>query len=871
MIPLAGIYGEQQSDSTKKRADYDIPKRKYFAERISGNQPVIDGMLNDDCWRKDEGWQGDFTQREPRSGDAPTEETKVKILYDDNNLYVAIRCYDSEPEKIDRRSSRRDNWGGDVAGIAIDSYFDKRTAFEFDMTAAGVQLDAVPINDGTSWDMSWDAVWYGKTFIEDSAWTIEMQIPFSQLRYPAKPEYTWGLHVWRWINRKQEEADWQYIPKEAPGMVHLYGELHGIKGIQSSRKLEILPYFVGKLNTFKKEEGNPFATGRSNKFSGGVDGKVGITSNMTLDFTVNPDFGQVEADPSNMNLTAFETFYSEKRPFFVEGKNILEFGINDDDRLFYSRRIGHQPVYYPSSGNGEYVKMPEMTSILTALKLTGKTNDGLSLGFLSSLTAKENAEIDNGTSRQNMAVEPLSHYFVGRFQKEVNQGNTIFGGMLTAVNRSISDNHLKFLNTAAYTGGFDIRHQWDNKTYYMELKTIFSHIRGDKSAIQSAQLSPVRYFQRPDAGYLKYDTLRTSLSGFGGILAFGKEGNGKWRFSGNLVMRSPGLELNDIGYLRLTDIITEFSNIGYVVTTPTDLLLNYSINAYQYIDWNFGGKSTGHGLILNLSSQFHNFWSIWLSLSRDFAFLDTRILRGGPALLIPDYTSFSGGMSTDGTKPFSFEVSFNKNENVNSTASYSAINPGLTMRFSDRFNLSAHFNYNIEKNNLQYITTRNFEQKDIYLMGRIDRKTSGITFRVDYNITPQISVQYYGSPYITAGSYSNYKKILNPGADKYEDRFYSFSGDQINIKDNTVFINDNSSGPSDYNFYKPDFNFKQFRSNLVLRWEYKAGSTIYLVWSQGRTNFETTGEYSWRNDMERLYDVYPDDLFLIKLNHWFSF
>ncbi|MDP4190769.1 MAG: DUF5916 domain-containing protein [Bacteroidota bacterium] len=868
------ILSNEISDSSYVReSTYNIPKRIYNAEKLINTKPVIDGELDDNCWENLGEWQSDFTQREPRSGNSPTEKTAVKILYDEENLYVAIRAYDKEPGKIDRRSSRRDEMGGDEVGIALDSYFDHRTAYEFDISAAGIQLDAIPLNDGTSWDMNWNAVWYAKVALEDSAWTAEMCIPFSQLRFAEKKEQIWGLHVWRWINRKQEEDDWQYIPKDSPGMVHLYGELHGIKGIGDPVKFEVLPYLVSKVNTFKKEEGNPFATGKRNSFSAGLDGKLGVSSNLTMDFTINPDFGQVEADPSSINLTSFETFYSEKRPFFLEGKDILDFGISDGDQMFYSRRIGHKPAYTPEVNSGEFVRIPESTSILSALKLTGKTSNGISLGFISSLTAKENAEISSGNSQLKKTAEPLTHYFVGRFQKEYNEGNTIWGGMLTAVNRFFSEEYLKFINNAAYSAGVDLRHQWDNKTYYFNLKATLSNIKGDQQSIRNLQISPVHNFQRPDAEHLKYDSLRTSISGYGGMFSFGKEGNGRLRFSGSITFRSPGLELNDIGYLRQADLIIQRFAIGYVVNTPTDLFLNYSLYFNQHSDWDFGGNYIQTGYSLETSSQFHNFWGAQLNLSQEFPFLDTRVLRGGPAVKYTGDWKLYSGIWTDRTKKLSMELYYTDIIYEDQISRYTSLAPGITIRTSDRFNMSASINYSSTINDLQYIQTISWSSANSYLMGKMTQKTLGLTFRMEYYLTPELSVQYYGSPFVSAGKYSNFKKISNqPRAEKYSDRFHRFSDKEICFqeKSNSYFIDENSDGIFDYDISKPDFNFKEFRSNLVIRYEYKAGSTIYFIWSQGRTGFENNGEFSWGKDMRKLYDVYPDNIFLIKLNHWFS-
>ena len=382
------------------------PKREYQTDPIIHSLPKIDGILDDACWFNDGAWEGNFIQERPVEGGLPSQNTEFKILYDQEHIYVAIRAYDNEPDKIDFRPAKRDDFGGDIVGVAFDSYYDQRTAFEFNLTASGGKVDLIAI--GNHFDTDWNAVWEGKTSIEDSAWTAEMKIPLSQLRYSGQSQQVWGLHVWRWFSRNQEEDQWQLIPRYTPARVNEYGTLTGLQELKKSRRLELMPYAVGKLTRSEKEAGNPFATGNDFDFSGGLDGKVGITSNFTMDFTINPDFGQGEADPSVLNLSAYETFYEEKRPFFLEGKNILDFDMGRD-MLFYSRRIGSSPSYYPDIEDNEYVDIPDNTRILSALKVTGKNQNGLSIGIMQSFTAREYADIRSSEDESRIeTVEPLT-------------------------------------------------------------------------------------------------------------------------------------------------------------------------------------------------------------------------------------------------------------------------------------------------------------------------------------------------------------------------------------------------------------------------------------------------------------------------------
>ncbi len=523
------------------------PNKSYTASRVNPQAPRIDGKLDDAVWAGG-GWEGGFIQSHPYEGREPSQKTEFKIFYDDDAVYVAVRALDTRPREIERRISRRDNCNGDSISVSIDSLFDHLTAYVFSVNACGVKGDRMVVNGGMDWsdehDMSWDPIWDAAAAIGSDGWAAEMRIPFSQLRFGKKDQQVWGLQVSRYLFRLSEESEWQPIPRSAPGYVHLYGELRGLRGLAAPHQVEITPYTVGRLETYPAVPGDPFATGSDASLVGGVDGKIGVTSDLTLNFTAYPDFGQVEADPSVVNLTAYETFFEEKRPFFVEGRNILNYqlvggdGESSADNLFYSRRIGRNPLYEPSTS--AYLELPGATSILGAFKLTGKTRSGLSIGVLDGLTAKESALLSDGVDSYRIPVEPLTNYFVGRAQQDYNRGATTVGGMLTWVKRDIQDPHLSFLHDAAATGGLDFLHTWKDKKYFFSFKTVFSQVHGSPEAILETQTSPVHYFQRPDADYVSVDPQRTSLFGTGGAVETGKQGGGPLAVRGRVHLAVPG-------------------------------------------------------------------------------------------------------------------------------------------------------------------------------------------------------------------------------------------------------------------------------------------------------------------------------------------
>jgi len=852
-------------------------KRTYTTQHVNPHPPTIDGRLDDPAWASVP-WGDTFTQREPYDGKDESQRTAFKILYDDKNVYVAIRAYDTEPEKITRRMTRRDEVDGDFVGIQFDSYNDHRTAFTFLVSAAGVRMDGVFTNDGDNEDWSPDPVWRTKTSVDSGGWSAEMQISLSQLRFGNQENHVWGLQVARQLYRKEELACWQHIPQDAPGWVHQFGELHGISGIKPPRRVELMPYSRGRMELMEKESGNPFVPGRLSDTGFGLDAKIGVTSDLTLDLTVNPDFGQVEADPSVVNLTAFETFYDEKRPFFIEGNNILDYSLMigdgdfSNDNLFYSRRIGRQASHDPDTDDGEHVKMPENSSIISAAKLTGKTKSGISIGLMDAVTARESAEIDLSGSRRFKSVEPMTNYFLGRVQKDFNQGNTIIGGIVTNTNRDIRDAHLKFLHKSATTGGLDFLHQWQDKTYSVTLTTAFSHVRGTEEAITRTQRASARYYQRPDADYVALDSSRTSLSGHSGTFAFNRAGQGHFQFGLGGTWRSPGLALNDMGYLHRGDVAMEFVWAQYRIWEPFSIFRSFSINFNQWAGWNFGGQPIFDGGNINWNVQFKNYWGAGGGIGFNGRSLSASALRGGPSLLFPSQWNSWLNLRTDSKKAFQFSVngSFNRSEDRYSR-SYN-INPSVRWRPNNAVSLFIQPFYSVNHNDLQYVDTVDDTETDRYIFGRIDQKTLGWIFRLDYSITPSRTIQFYGQPFISAGNYSRLKRITSPRAETYADRFHAFTGDEIayDADDNTYQIQETGAGAAEYTVDNPDFNFRQFRSNLVVRWEYLPGSTIYLVWSQGRTEEVESGVFSYSNDMRGLFGVYPYDVFLIKINRWFS-
>jgi uncharacterized protein DUF5916 len=837
--------------------------RVYETRRLVGEPPTIDGRLDDAAWQQGE-WAGDYTQQLPVEGAAPSQRTELKVLYDAKHVYFAIRAWD-DPARVHRYPGRRDAFVGDIVGVCFDSYNDKRTGFEFDLTAGGSKIDLILGNGETEWDTTWDAVWDGKVAHDEHGWTAEFRVPLNQLRFGTGDELVWGMHSWRWIERNQEEDQWQLIPRQNSGRMHQLGELHGIRGVERPRHLELLPHVVGQSSSGPSIPDSPDRSG-----SLGLDAKLGLTSNFTLDATINPDFGQVEADPSVVNLTAYETFYEEKRPFFLEGRKILSFGLEDQDQLFYSRRIGQAPTLAPTLAEGETAQVPQSTTILGALKVTGKTTGGLSVGVMQSFTQRETAAVSSPLGPREPAVEPAASYTVARLHKDWGKGETSLGGMLTWTARLSDDPQLAALPTRAVAGGVDFTRYFADRSLVLEASSVLSRVSGSSEAISALQTDAVHYYQRPDADHLGLDPRATALSGSGGSLAFGTSGKGRLKLLDRFHWYSPGLELNDVGYLRQADVLANQAVVGWAEPAPRGLFRTYSLQLTRQDQWDFGGLAVDAATQANASATFRNKWGSDLKLLyRDV--VDTRMLRGGPALRWHDYWEASLAGHTDPSRRLSAKLTGSLARALDDDTRAATLQGTLALRPSNRLGLEAGVLYDHLLENLQYAATAAAGDAPRYVLGRIDQGTWSFTLRANLAITPELTVQYYGSPFIGTGRYTSFKQATDTLAQANADRFHLYGPGEIAYReaDNAYVVTEAGGAPA-YTFANPDFSFRQFRSNLVARWEWKPGSSLYLVWSQGRTASASNWVPSFATNWDQLWSTPPDNVFLVKVSYWFS-
>ena len=862
--------------ATFSQTQYE-PKKIYKAFRID-NAPVINGSFDDEAWQNGE-WEGNFTQFEPYADRAPTQQTEFKLAYDDMNIYVAIKALDTAPDSITSRMSRRDNGDGDMVFIIFDSYHDLRTGFTFGVSSAGVRFDMIFSNDGQSEDPTWDPIWQAKAQVHDWGWGAEMKIPLTQLRFKKNSSEVWGFEVARQLFRNNEMSLWHPISRTAPGLIHAMGELDGLQEMEPRKQLDLMPYGVASINTYEKEAGNPYATGTDPKYNIGLDGKIGVTNNLTLDFTINPDFGQVEADPSEVNLSAFETFFEEKRPFFIEGNSITSFnvGLGDgdvgNDNLFYSRRIGRRPQGDQSDlslDDGEYANVPVFTRILGAAKLTGKTENGLSIGIIESVTANTRATIDSAGFERKETVEPLTNYALVRVQKDFNKGNSIIGGAVTNVFRKLDGTDMDWLHENASAGGIDFTQYFKERNYTLNAALYFSNVQGTAEAISNTQRSSARYFQRPDADYVEYDDTRTSLSGHGGKLEFGKIG-GNWNFMFLNVWKSPGLEFNDMGFMRQADNILSVLWTGYNFTEPFSIFRSLNLGNDVYIVSDFGGQIGGVGYEYNVNANFKNYWNGGFGGGFNTHQVSNGMLRGGPSMLMPNSARFNYRLSTDDRKALSVGFFGNANwgaENYSKNSSYSI---RMTVRPLNTMTVSLSPGYSSSFSELQYIRRRSMDGEYRYIFGSIEQKVLSMSLRINYNITPDLTIQYWGQPFVASGDYFDFKMITDPKADEFTDRYHVYDARQINLVDDYYEIDEDRDLGFDYGFDNPNFNVDEWLSNLVIRWEFLPGSTAYLVWSQTRDYYEPAGTFEVWDNLHNLFtDKRANNTFLVKFSYRFG-
>ena len=811
----------------------------------SGTPMVIDGKLNEAVWEQAPSIS-EFVQREPAESEPPSQRTDVRVAFDDTAVYVAVRAFDTEPHRIVGLLTRRDQRSpSDWIKVVVDSFFDRRSAFEFGVNPAGVKLDRYYFNDGNS-DDSWDAVWEVEISREEDGWSAEFRIPFSQLRFNNRDGGPVGFAVIREIGRLAETSSWPLLSRNANGFVSQFGELRGLRMGGAAKKLELLPYAVGDLS-LDPPSSNPLAEERDADASVGLDLKYQLLPGLTLTATANPDFGQVEADPAVVNLDAFETFFQERRPFFVEGSGTFQFNMDCNDGqctgLFYSRRIGRAPQGEPNVDEGEYASSPLAATIVGAAKVTGRVAN-FSLGGLTAVTTAEEATIVGDLVRRTQTVEPLSAYTVMRARREfANQSN--IGFMLTSTNRKLHPD-ISFVPEDAYTGGvdYDIRL---SKRFNVAGYWAGSHVSGSTEAITKLQENTVHAYQRPDNDYASVDEAATTLAGHAGAVSVGKIGGEKTRFNAHYGFKSPGFDMNDLGFQRRADerYISHWFQMRDNV--PGRFARSYVWNLNQYAGWNFGGDRLWSGGNVNMHWTWKNYATSGFGINYNGAPLRDRVTRGGPAVLGNRSFATWYYSGSDNRRNIIFTYNGFHEADGKGTTRHN-IGPNVTWRPTSATSVSVGFRYNINNDDAQWVTNEEIESEPTrYVFAKLKQRTSAFTFRVNYTLTPDLSFQSYAEPFVSAGDYSEYKELVDGRAAVYEDRYAPYAY-QSNA----------------------DFNIRSFRTTNVLRWEYKPGSSLFVVWQQSRADEGDFGDFQFGRDFGGVFGAPAYNVFLVKLSYWFN-
>jgi hypothetical protein len=862
------------------------PRATAVAVRRDG--PVlIDGRLDEDAWAKAP-VSRNFTQSYPNVG-LPDTTTSVSVLYDDDALYVGIRMLDAHPDSIAAQLARRDAGGiySDWIHLIIDSYHDRRTAFRFTVNPKGVQKDVYTSNDNNE-DTNWDAVWDVGTRVDSAGWIAEFRIPLSQLRFgdvPAGTERVWGFQVMRDIARRAERTSFNPWTPDGSGFVSRFGDLTGLAGIPSPQRLEVLPYVSARVTRQPGNAANPFYHSTDTRPNVGGDVRYGLPGGLTLTGTINPDFGQVEVDPAVVNLSAFETFFPEKRPFFLEGSDVFNFGnvIRNNDygsqTFFYTRRIGRGPIRFPSGAGISYVDMPDVTPIAGAAKVTGRKGPW-TLGLLDALTPEVRADVASSSagSDSSTAVNPMTNFFAGRVRRDFRDGGTVVGSMLALANRRQSTLFSDLLPGAAGYGGIDFEHRWDKGKYVLSGFGVGSRVNGSENVIAGLQRNSSHYYQRPDAGHLTFDGTRTTLTGHAGEVAIQRNGD----VFGSLAIKnvSPGFEINDVGFHGRVDYRAVSPFLGFQRNQKDRYTLNKFAGVWWNGAWNGDNQMIFNGFGSNASASFVNHQNANIGFGGQAEAYDDRLLRGGPIARRPAnwYTNLNFG--TDSRRRMSLNPGVNYSRSVGDDAWNGGVSLFVEARPSTQVRVTVGPSYSRQFSTSQYtrsvgdpLATATFGSR--YVFADLDQTVVSLDTRVEWTLTSRLSVQSYLQPFVAVGRYNGFKEFTTPR--RYD--FGVYGRDMGGIAATTdadgrvtsYTVDPDAGGPAAaFSFGNPNFNVHSLRGNAVLRWEYRPGSALFFVWQQERNGVEEVFSFDAGRDVGAIFRERPSNIFLVKGVYWLA-
>ncbi|MFM8536333.1 MAG: DUF5916 domain-containing protein [Acidimicrobiia bacterium] len=840
-------------------------RKQATAIRVPNGSIRVDGRLDEDVWQKAAPIV-DFVQKEPMEGARPTDGMDVRIAYDDSVLYVGARMH-SKDGRIQAPLGRRDSVDqAEHILVSFDTFLDRRTAIEFGVPAAVVRIDRYPASDNAdSFDSGFDPVWRAETTVVGTEWTAELWIPFSQLRFSPRSDQTWGLNISRFRPTLNEEDFWVVVPRTVRAWSSRFGDLGGINGVVPPRRLEALPYVAGASTVDgDRNPNNPFDTAAIDGRVG-ADVKMGLGPNLTLETTINPDFGQVEADPAEVNLTAFETRFPEKRPFFLEGAQLFNIG---HPNFYYSRRIGTRPI---GPATGDYVDYPDANSIVAAAKITGRLQSKTSIGLMAAMTDDEDARVASGTPLQERDVEvaPHAYHFVGRMLQEFGPSASTAGVIVNYMHRDMDDGSpladLYTRNALAVGGNTLLR--FKGGLYEFRASGGGSFLNGSPKSVERRQIASSHYAQRPDRDYSPLDPTKTSLAGWSVQMNFDKTGGRHWLWGATTKIDSENFEVNDVAQLNGADGMLSNANIRWRETQPGKVFRSYYVQLDMMTDTTLRQLMQSGRLRSQFNVTWLNYWTSSIQFSRDLATKSVSLTRGGPLMgRGPGWTTNInfGNRASNRTR-----ISGNVYRQTNDDGlDVKRVQGTFSMRPGPRYQFSVSPYYDRVTEPQQYISTMSGGRAETYhnryVFAFIDRSTMSMEYRLGLTLRPDLNLDVYAEPFAASGHYYDYGELLSPGSRERLKYGTGGTGLVINADGSQVA----TAGTSTINLRNRDFNTLSFRSNVVLRWEWRTGSTLYVVWQQDRSGSEAIGTRVGIDDAFRSVTAPGPNIFLIKTSFW---
>ncbi len=844
------------------------PRTQLQATPIESASLHLDGRLDDPVW-KSATWTTDFAQKEPVENGVPSVNTAVAIAWDDDAVYVGARMYCEHPESLAMYLDRHDNQGpAEQFIVSFDSYHDHRTAYGFGVNVAGVRFDRYNLSDSEGdRDYSYNPVWDAKTARDSVSWTCEMRIPFSQLRFNDIPEQVWGVQFNRWIPSRFEDIFWVVVPKNSTGFSSWFGEMHGIHDVKPSRRLELMPYVASNAGIAgeRPHPSDPLHDRVTTDSRVGADIKMGLGPNLTLDATINPDFGQVEADPAVVNLSAYETSFDERRPFFAEGNDLL---LPEGPLYFYSRRIGGSPR---GSAAGDFVRTPENSTILGAAKISGRISPKTSLGVLGAITSRERATVYDTLTRSEskIDVEPTTAYGLTAVRREFGASGSTVGLLLSGMNRSFGGNKdlREILRQQAYTGNFDWNLRFKGGKYDIVGFTGFSHVRGDSTVIARTQASPAHYFQRPDEqNRLKVDSSRTAMTGFTAQIRGGKRSGKHWLWGGGANIESPDFELNDLGLLNSADDISQWGHIAYRENKPGKIFHNYYLEFSWSGGWNGGGTNTYREIDFYTEGTFKGFVNFNAYLALFPSTYADDFTRGGPLMRKLGSREVHLSVNSPYGRQTQYGTSLSYQWGDRNFWSRSA-SVNYSRRMGSRIAVSIVPSWSEYRNPLAWYGKRDSGSAatygERYIFATLRGSEARIGTRVNYYFSPTLSLEMYVEPFAASGEYTDQSELTVVGTNDL--RTYGFDGTTISRDENGYHVVDGA-----YAFDLPDRDFgdRSFQSNMVLRWEFSPGSALFLVWQRNRFDSREPGRQVRFRSLGDAFSTDGSDYLALKISYW---